>query len=317
MKRMRKGTKYGQLSYEERIQIATLKERGDSIRSIARRLGRSPNTIARELSQKQVKGSYVPKKAQHKTYWRRYLSKTNCMKVALSKELTDLVHEKLPLGWSPERIAGYARRQGLPVSKKAVYKYVKSRCLERFLFWKKNKKKGGPKRSHTSPADPGKRLIEARPVVFSSGHWELDFIVSSFSAAVLLVMVDRWTRYTVILRLPRKTHEGVLRAIALIRDRYGIDTITTDNDIVLKKWREMEEALPGLLFFFCHPYHSWEKGLVENTNRWIRSFIPKKRDLSTVTDDELRSVQTFLNDTPRQCLGYATAGELLLANRVS
>lgn len=317
MKRMRKGTTYGQLSYEERIQIATLKERGDSIRAIARRLGRSPNTIARELSEKRVKGTYVPKKAQHKTYWRRYRSKRGCMKVAMDDDLGTLVAEKLPLGWSPERIAGYATIRGTPVSKKAVYKYVKSRCLEHFLFWQKYKKKGGPKRSHTSPADPGKRLIEARPSVSSSGHLELDFIVSSLSAAVLLVIVDRWTRYAVICRMERKTHEGVLRALAFIRDRYGIDTITTDNDIVLKKWQEMETALPGILFFFCHPYHSWEKGLVENTNRWIRSFIPKKRDLSTVTDDELRSVQTFLNDTPRQCLGYVTARELLSENRVS
>lgn len=314
---MRKGTTYAQLSYEERIRIAALHERGDSARAIAHALRRSPNTVARELADKRVKGIYVPKKAQHKTYWRRYRSKRGCMKVAMNDELSALVQEKLPRGWSPERIAGYARRQGIPVSKKAVYKYVKSRCLEGFLFWKRMKKKGGPKRSHVSPADAGKRLIETRPHVSASGHWELDFIVSSLSAAVLLVMVDRWTRYTVIRLLKRKTHALVERALADISDRYGLETITTDNDIVLKKWREMEEGLPGVRFFFCHPYHSWEKGLVENTNRWIRCFVPKKRDLATVSGEELRSVSAFLNDTPRQCLGYQTASELLLADRVS
>ena len=178
MECMKKGTKYQQLSYEERIKLATLRERGESIRSIARIVGRSPNTITRELKEKRVRGRYVPKKAQHKTYWRRYRSKRNCMKVAMSKELTELVNEKLPLCWSPERIARYARRRGHLVSKKAVYKYIKSRCLERHLFWKRNRKKGGPKRSHSSPADQGKRLVEARPAVLSSGHWELDFIVS-------------------------------------------------------------------------------------------------------------------------------------------
>lgn len=314
---MRKGTRYGQLTYEERVRIAALHERGDSARAIARVLGRSPNTIAQELSEKRVKGAYVPKKAQHKTYWRRYRSKRGCMKVAMNDELSVLVREKLPLGWSPERIAGHARRQGVPVSKKAVYKYVRSRCLENYLFWHCHKRKGGPKRSHVSPADTGKRLIDTRPPVFASGHWELDFIVSLASAAVLLVLVDRWTRYTVIRLLGRKTHAGVLRALADIGDRHGIETITTDNDIVLKKWREMERALPGTRFFFCHPYHSWEKGLVENTNRWIRCFVPKKRDLATVSDEELRSVVSFLNDTPRQCLGYRTASELLLAERVS
>ena len=313
---MKKGTRYGQLSYEERIKIATLKERGDSIRSIAMVLGRSPNTIAKELREKQVKGLYMPKKAQHKTYWRRYRSKINCMKVAISKELNDLVHAKLPLGWSPERIAGYAERQGYLVSKKAVYKYVKSRCLERYLFWKRNKKKRGHKLTHASAKDQEKRMIEVRPLVVSSGHWELDFIVSRQSSAVLMVMVDRWTRFTIINRLESKTHQGVLGALADILGRYGIRTITADNDIVLRSWQEMETEF-AIQFYFCHPYHSWEKGLVENTNRWIRCFVPKRRDIATVSDDELHSIETYLNETPRQCLGYMTAQEVLLNNQVS
>jgi len=313
---MKKGTKYSQLSYEERIKIATLKEHGESIRSIARILGRSPNTITKELLEKQVKGLYFPKKAQHKTYWRRYRSKINCMKVALSKDLSDLVYDKLPLGWSPERIAGYAKRLGYQVSKKAVYKYLKSRCLERYLFWRRFKRKGGPKRSHLSQGDIEKRPISQRPAVLCSGHWELDFIVSRESAAVLLVMVDRWARHTLIYRLERKTHQGVLDALANINRRYLVKTITTDNDIVFRNWQALEAALL-VMFFFCQPYHSWEKGLIENTNRWIRCFVPKKRDLATVTDDEVRSIETYLNETPRQCLGYRTAKEVLLSNQVS
>jgi len=309
MECMQKGTTYQQLSYEERIKIATLRERGESIRSIADVLGRSTNTVARELREKQVRGRYVPKKAQHKTYWRRYRSKRNCMKVAMSKELTEFVNAKLPLGWSPERIAGYAKRQGLSVSKKAVYKYVKSRCLERHLFWKRHRKKGGPKRSHVSPRDAEKRLVEARPVISSRGHWELDFIVSRQSAAVLMVVVDRWTRFAIVKRLERKTHALVLRALADIVDHHGVKTITTDNDIVFQKWREMEISLSGVRFYFCHPYHSWEKGLVENTNRWIRTFVPKRTDCATVSGDTLRSIHTYLNDVPRQCLGFQTARE--------
>ena len=309
--------KFKQLGYEERVLIAQWIKEKRSVRYMALELGRSPNTVAREIREKRVKRVYTPKKAQHKTYWRRYLAKRGCMKVAMSKELTELVHEKLPLRWSPERIAGYAKKQGLPVSKKAVYKYIKSRCLERYLFWKRVKKKSGRKRGHAMPADTSKRLIEVRPVVSSSGHWELDFIVSSLSGTVLLVMVDRWTRYAVVMRLARKTHALVLRALADIAVHHGVNTITTDNDIVFKKWAEMEAGLPGVSFFFCHPYHSWEKGLVENTNRWIRTFVPKKRDLATVSDDDIRSIEAYLNDIPRQCLGFSTAREVLLANRVS
>jgi IS30 family transposase len=305
--------KFTQLGYEERVLIAQWIKEKRSMRYMASELGRSPNTIAREIREKRVKDVYTPKKAQHKTYWRRYRAKRGCMKVAMSKELSKLVHAKLPLRWSPERIAGHATKEGLPVSKKAVYKYVKSRCLERYLFWKRVKKKSGRKRSHASPADRLKRLIEARPPCASSGHWELDFIVSSFSGVVLLVMVDRWTRYTVVTRLERKTHALVLRALADIAAHHEVKTITTDNDIVLQKWQEMETGLPGVSFFFCHPYHSWEKGLVENTNRWIRTFVPKKCDLATVSDEDIRSIHAYLNDIPRQCLGFSTAREVLSA----
>ena len=128
-----------------------------------------------------------------------------------------------------------------------------------------------------------------------------------------MVMVDRWTRYAIVIRLERKTHQWVLGALGRIADRHGIDTITTDNDIVFQKWQDMEAKLPGVQFFFCHPYHSWEKGLVENTNRWIRTFVPKRTDLATVSDDTLRSIHTYLNDIPRQCLGFQTAREYYMS----
>lgn len=312
---MKKRT-YQQLSYEDRVKIEALLSEGRSVRSIARALGRSPNTIAREVREKNVRGAYRPTKAQHKTYWRRYRSKRDCMKVAMSPELTRLVNEKLTLRWSPERIAGYARRQGMSVSKKAVYKFVKSRCLEGYLFWKRNRKKRGVRRGHHSPSDTEKRMIETRPAVLSSGHWELDFIVSRESPAVLMVMVDRWTRYAQVLRLPRKAHEGVQNALEYIKKRMPVLTLTTDNDIVFRGWRQIERAV-SVPFYFTHPYHSWEKGLVENTNRWIRTFVPKKTDLATVTEAQLDEIRTFLNKTPRQCLGYRTAEEVLLANEVS
>lgn len=303
--------KYTHLSYEERIRLEILLSQGASLRSIARTLGRSPNTLSRELREKRVKGVYVPKKAHHKTYWRRYRSKQNCMKVATSKELTELVKAKLPFGWSPERIAGYARLQGSTVSKKAVYRFVRSRCMERYLFWYKYRVRGGPKHPHRARSDPEKRRCSARPPVMGSGHVEVDFIVSRRSPSVLLVVVDRFTRHTTIRRLERKTHRGVLGALQEIRRHQAITTVTTDNDIVFRKWKGMETTLHAP-FFFTEPYHSWEKGLVENTNRWIRCFVSKRRDISTVSDDELRSIEIFLNETPRQCLGYRTAMEVLL-----
>lgn len=313
---MKKETHYRQISYEDRVKIETLLKRGESVRLIARTLGRSPNTIAREVREKKVNGVYRPKKAHHKTYVRRYWSKRDCMKVAMNPDLVRLVNEKLRLKWSPERIAGYARRNGTLLSKKAVYKYVKSRALDQHLFWKRHQKKRGVKRGHHGPQDTAKRLIETRPAILSSGHWELDFIVSRESSAVLMVMVDRWTRFTIIVWLPRKTHASVLSALKSVKAKHCIATITTDNDIVFRGWQEIERTL-SVPFYFARPFHSWEKGLVENTNRWIRTFVPKKTDLAMISRHQLMEMHTFLNKTPRQCLGYRTAEEVLLTNRVS
>jgi transposase, IS30 family len=313
---MKHGTTYQQLNYEERVSIETLLRRGTSVRTIARTLGRSPNTIALEIREKTVRGTYRPKKAHHKTYARRWRSKMNCMKVAMSPELTKLVREKLLLKWSPERIAGHARRIGMSITHRAVYRYIHSRALDQHLFWSRVRKKRGVKRGHHSPSDTAKRLIGTRPPVRSTGHWELDFIVSRHSSVVLMVMVDRWTRYTIIRVLRHKTHVAVLHALKAIKQKYNMKTITTDNDIVFKNWQQMEAGVSAL-FYFAHPYHSWEKGLVENTNRWIRTIVPKRSDIALVTHAQLTEIDQLLNKTPRQCLGFRTAKEVLLANRVS
>jgi len=313
---MKTGTTYSQLSYEERVIISTLTIQGYGVRAIARMLRRSPNTISYELREKRVRGVYLPIKAHRKTYWRRYRSKRGCLKVALHRYLARYVEDKLSERWSPQRISGSLRHGGTVVSKKAIYKYVYSRCLEHHLFWSWNKRKGGPKRRAHRSKDFLKRHVTERPPVTGSGHWEMDFVVSKQSPTVLLVLVDRWTRFTIIRKLERKTHEHVVRALADVRRSWCMKTVTTDNDIVCRTWLSME-ALLKVPFYFTTPYTSQEKGLVENTNRWIRCFVPKKRDIATVTDGERRYIESYLNDIPRQCLEYRTARELFIHNRVS
>lgn len=302
---------FSQLSYEERVLIGSLQAAGSSVRSIAAALDRSPNTVSRELREKKVKGTYVVKKAQHKTYWRRYRSKRDCMKVALDAELSVCVKEKLIAGWSPERIAGYLRLQGKAVSTKAVYKYVYSRCLEQHLFWRKHHVRGGPKRRHAKTPLDGRRYVEARPPLMGSGHFEGDFIVSSHNSAALLVVVDRYTRMTRVRKLPNRKHATVSRAFDGMLRGQKVKTLTLDNDISFSHWKPLQKLLHTKVYF-CHPYHSWEKGLVENTNRWIRTVVHKRRDITTVTNGELRSVERMLNEVPRQCLGYRTAVEVEL-----
>lgn len=306
-----KSKKFKQLSFEERVSIATLKRAGWSMRKIARHLGRSPNTIARELREKIVRSSYIPKKAQHKTYWRRYIAKQGCLKLGLNGGLARRVVMYLEHKWSPERIAGYLKRQDILVSKKAIYKFVYSRSLERYLFWHRYHKRGGPKRRKHRSITDGRKYIEERPKVKGSGNFEADFIVSSSNTSSLLVVVDRFTTETLIQHIPNRKHATVLRAFQQCLGNRLVKTITLDNDIAFDCWRTIERNLKCSVYF-CHPYHSWEKGLVENTNRWIRCFVPKRTDLRTISEKDLDEIQTFLNTVPRQCLGFRTADELRL-----
>lgn len=307
--------KYAQLSYEERVLVGSLHAAGSSARSIAAMLGRSPNTIARELREKKVKGRYVVKKAQHKTYVRRYLSKRDCMKVALDGELGQFVQAKLKEGWSPERIAGFLKLEGERISTKAIYKYVHSRCLERHLFWRKHHVRGGPKRRHAQTPCDARRYIEERPALSGSGHLEGDFIVSKHNTVSLLVVVDRSTRRTRVRKVPNRKHGVVSRAFGDMLRGIKVKTLTLDNDISFNHWRTLQKLLRAKIYF-THPHHSWEKGLVENTNRWIRTVVEKRRDIATVTNDELRAVDHMLNEVPRQCLGYRTALQVeLLATK--
>jgi len=279
-------------------------------------LNRSPNTISRELREKKVKGRYVVKKAQHKTYVRRYLSKRDCMKVALDSELSRFVKEKLEEGWSPERIAGYLKMQGQTVSTKAIYKYVYSRCLERYLFWRKHHVRGGPKRRHAKTPADGRKYIEKRPALQGSGHFEGDFIVSSHNTVSLLVVVDRYSRKTLIRRLPNRKHATVSHAFVDMLREVKVKTLTLDNDVSFNHWRTLQKLLHTKIYF-CHPYHSWEKGTVENTNGLIRRYLPRDTDLRRVAHDDLEAIAADLNHRSRKCLGFLTPAEVLFGHSVA
>jgi transposase, IS30 family len=315
---MRKSLKYRHLSRDERVVIEKMYGAGSGIRAIARTLGRSPNSISRELRDNRVRKRYCVDKAQHKAYLRRYRSKRDCMKVVTENHEV-FVQEKLKLKWSPRQISGYMKKHhDVVVSAKAIYKYTRSRCLEHLLFWGWNKQKSGRKQYKGNGNPDGRKRVDERPEVTTPGHYEMDFIVSKGSLWVLLVLVDRMTKETCVIRLTNRRYDTIRKVLQrFCRSRHVVN-FTTDNDIAFTKWRELEEAC-GIQIYFCYPYHSWEKGLVENTNRWIRCFVSKKRDVASVSDEELDTIHTFINDRPRAIIGFYTPSEYyqLLTTSVS
>src|SRR3989344_3334596 len=258
--------KYKHLKDTERHVIETLYRAGTLVRRIAEVLGRSPNTVSHELQKNMVHGVYDATKAIQKVSARRWRAKQQCLKVALSSFLAVFVEEKLRKKWSPKQISGFLKREyGVVCSPKAVYKFAESRGLEYLLFWGWNNHKGGRKRGHWKSAKDGRKYIDERPVQSELGNLELDFIVSKESPWVLLVAVDRVAKRTWVRKLPNRKHTTIRGALSRMFHGVPLRSITTDNDIAFTCWRELEVLL-NTPIYFTHPYHSWEKGLVENTN---------------------------------------------------
>ena len=271
--------KYKHLSFEERFVIETLLNKNSSIRAIALILERSPNTISREIKKNSTKGIYTAKKAHHKAYLKRWRSKTQCLKIAMDDFLYRYVDRKLRTKWSPEQISGeLLKTYDIVCSPKAIYKFATSRCLERFLFWGWNKRKGDRKNYHYDTPKDDRKYLDVRPLDVTEEDWEMDFIVSSLSTYVLLVIVNRATKFTKVYRLPNRKHTTVMCALSTAFRGEPVRSITTDNDIAFVCWKDIESLLHTHVYF-THPYHSWEKGLVENTNRWIRCFVSKNEIL--------------------------------------
>ncbi len=301
--------KYKHLCFEERFLIEKLFCSGVVVRRIAELLTRSPNTISREIRKNSVKGAYTAEKAKQKASMKRWRAKCQCLKVALDSFLTMFVEEKLEQKWSPKQISGHLKREyRITCSAKAIYKFAESRALNHLLFWGWNTVKGGRKRGRWKTTHDGRHFIEERPERVGVGHIELDFIVSKGSTWVLLVAVDAVAKKTWVRKLPNRKRSTVRAALSCMFHGAELKSITTDNDIAFTCWRELEVLLNAPIYF-THPYHSWEKGLVENTNRWIRCFVPKRRDIGTVTEEEIHEVLSFLNDRPREVIGFLSPSE--------
>lgn len=303
---------FKQLQHSERLVIEKLLQKGKGIRYIAEVLERSPGTVSTEILRNSVYGIYTAEKASHKAYVSRLHSKNQCMKVAMDTFIQRKVFELLEKKHSPREMSGHLKLEyDITCSAKAIYKFIYSRCLESKLFWSWNKKKTGPKYSKASKINDDRKYIDQRPEIVTEHDWEMDFIVSRQSSQVLLVLVNRVTRYSIVQRLPNRKHSTIKGVLSRISKYYSMKTITTDNDIAFHCWKQLETILHTTIYF-CHPYHSWEKGLVENTNRWIRCFVPKRKDIRLVTEIDLQNIDSYLNHKYRAVTGFKSPYSLQL-----
>jgi len=302
---MNKGNKQGHLLKEERFCIEKMKKAGFSSEDIAKTIGRGKSTIDEELRKNGGTKAYNYERAHHRAYLKQYRKKRTCMKVAMHIGIRKQVeHCLFTYRWSPETISATLRvYHRLEVSAKAIYKYIKKRCLEYLL--PRYKKRKGYKRINSNLTD---RIFitDMNCVREGYGHWEGDFIVSPTNTSVLLVLVERITKETKIAHLPNRNNDLVNNTITSLLSNRTISSLTLDNDIAFNKHKTLAQLLQ-VPVYFTRPYRSTDKALVENTNRWIRQYIPKGTDLRTVTDFHIKKSLHWLNERPRECLGWMSA----------
>lgn len=310
--------KYSHICLYERQRIEKYLRSGKSRQFIADKLDRSKSGISDEISQNSVKGTYDAKKAHQKARKRRRCSKIQSLKVVNDANLWSFVEENIKDDQSPEGISGRLRNieKRIPyASAKAIYKFVYSvygRKIEKHLYHRAVRKKGGPKRGRSILID-GRTMIDKRPAKVSErlelGHFEGDFIESGKDGkGSLLVLIERKTRYPFIKYLESRDTASVNRATAELLDGLPVRSLTIDNDLSFQKHEELSEVLQAAIYF-CHPQSPHEKGTVENRNKAIRRYVVKRSDLSKCGISYFKMVEDRLRTRFMKCLDYKTPRE--------
>jgi len=303
---------YQQLTYEQRCQIEVLKKSGMKQQAIGDAVGASQATISRELRRNTGQRGYRHKQAQRLSDDRRNQASKA---IKMTKAMIERVEEKLMEKWSPEQISGWlSKEQGETLSHERIYQHI----------WD-DKRRGGELYSHLRRRGKtyqkrckGKRSrgqirnrvgIENRPVVVEEksriGDWEIDTVIGKGHSGALVTIVERATQFTLVANVPDKSAESVTAAtIELLKPYQGVlHTITADNGKEFAYHEQLTAEL-GAAVYFARPYHSWERGLNENTNGLLRQYWPKHTDFKQVTQEEVLDVVTQLNRRPRKTLGF-------------
>lgn len=324
------GKIYNQLTQELRDRIAALSGAGHSQRQIAIVLDIAHTTVGRELRRNsygtdartawQKQGAYDATAAQHKAYVRRKYAKYQGKKIHENSRLESFIVTNVKRDWNPDEMSGYMKlhrsRLGFYASKTTIYEWFDSvygQPYQHFLPKHRHRPKKRKKSDTKRVMIPDRVGIELRPLAAADrtepGHWEYDSIVSSKrsgSTAALAVVSERVSRLVTATRVPNLRPVPYAKAIATQLTRKLATTLTTDNGIENRHHADITEVT-GAPVFFTNPYSSWQKGGVENANRMLRKYFPKGTDFSTVTDMDVVSALTRINNRPRKILGYKSS----------
>jgi len=308
-----------QLIEAQRYEIYLGLERKWSKSRIAREIGVSPSTVCREVKRNsKANGEYVWILAQCKSDSRKHGLQGNHRK---PPELWWRVDQMiLDNDWSPAQIAGVLRKEGVHISKQTIYNHVHADATGRLAAHMPHELKYTRREKRLRPTKAtniaNRTSIHERPKEADGkrfGDWEMDTIVDSYGHAIL-TLTERSTNFI----LMEKLHSGrkaMPTAMAVVRllfpYRKLVRTITTDNGCEFAAHLEITKRLTpkgmdNIVVYFADSYCSWQKGAIENANKLIRKYIPKKANFDQFTDKYIMEVQKKLNQRPREKLNFST-----------
>jgi IS30 family transposase len=308
---------YHQLTQDQRYQIYAFLKAGFSRSFIASELGVDKSTISRELKRNRGQRGYRPKQANE-------LARSRCKAKAnatrINAETWQKVEADLRKDWSPEQVSGHLKAQGQAApSHERIYQYIyadkhQGGDLHTHLRCQIKRRKRYGKHDRRGQI-PNRKSISERPAVVADksrlGDWEADTIIGQNHQQALVSLVERRSKLTLLAKVERNTEAAVKEAIITKLQPLAacVHTITSDNGREFAS-HEVIAAAVGAEFYFAHPYHSWERGLNENTNGLVRQYFPKGSDLRALTDEQVQAVAQRLNERPRKTLGYQTPNEV-------
>ena len=311
---------YRHLSYEQRCQIETLKKRGDSVKFIARMLNVDKSTVYRELKRNSHERLYFSFSAQEKSKERRSLASNQAHK--MTAELLLKINDKLALQWSPEQISGWLKTKDrtVSISHESIYRHIwKDKKRGGNLY--KNLRHKGKKYIKRGAFKAGRGCIpdridiDERPSIVDEksriGDWEIDTIIGKDHKGAIVSMVERGSKYTLLLKVTSKKANKVTKALIIRLGEFKdkVLTVTADNGLEFSRHKEVALALEAD-FYFAKPYRSWERGLNEHTNGLVRQYFPKKTDFINLSHGEVDKVEKLLNKRPRKSLNFKTPIEV-------
>lgn len=316
---------YNHITVAQRIKIEALLKAGHKASFIAKQLSIDRSSIYRELKRNKTKtGKYNAAFAQE-------LSEEQKERFSHNRRFTfsmeKFIREKLSKEqWSPEQIWGYCKENSIDmVSHESIYKFVYQDKGNGGLLYKnlrvaskKYRKRYGSGKNKRGIIK-GKVSIDERLDCINNkervGDWEIDTIVGKNNKGAIVTIAERSTAFVLIAKLNGKNAQELAKAVVKLMMPFKelVLSITSDNGTEFAMHKYISEKL-GALFYFAHPYSSWERGLNEYTNRLIRQYIPKKTDFENINHLYINKITMKLNRRPRKKLNYNTPGKVFLNN---